>query len=128
MIRPGSSRPLLQASNEYFVVRGGNTEAGFLNSIYLDSLGRLPEPGVQAAVLPALNAGFSRLTLATAVATSTEADARFVSTVYTLFLGRGVDAPSLQFWTDFLVRGGHDVQVVAGIMGSDEYFQRAQNM
>ena len=131
-LRAGDSsrqlQALLQASNEYFVVRGGNTEAGFLNSIYLDSLGRLPEPAIQASVLPALNAGFSRLTLATAVATSPEANARFVSTVYTLFLGRGVDAPSLQFWTDFLVRGGQDVQVVAGIMGSDEYFQRAQNM
>ena len=131
-LRSGDSsrqlQALLQASNEYFVVRGGNTEAGFVNSIYLDSLGRPAEAATQAALVPVLNAGYSRLALATSVATSPEANSRFVSTVYTLFLGRPVDAPSLQIWTDFLVRGGQDTQVVAGIMGSDEYFARAQSM
>jgi hypothetical protein len=118
----------LQASPEYFIRRGGATQLGFLNSIYLDSLGRLPEPSTQAMLLPLLNAGYSHLQLATQVATSLEADARFVETVYRQFLGRSADAPSLQGWIDFMVRGGKDDQVVAGILGSNEYFQQAVKM
>ncbi len=119
---------LLQASPEYFIVRGHGTQVGFLDSIYLDSLGRLPGASTQAMLLPYLNLGYSHLALATEVATSPEADSRFVSTVYTLFLDRPVDAPSLQGWIDFMVRGGKDDQVVAGILGSDEFFQNSQTM
>ncbi len=119
---------LLQASPEYMLRRAGNTQAGFLNSIYLDSLGRVPEASAQAAYLPLLNAGLSHLQLAMSVATSVEADSRFVQIVYSTFLGRTAEAAGLQSWVDLLVRGGKDDQVVAGILGSDEYFQESSGM
>ena len=88
----------------------------------------LPDAATQATLLPLLNVGYSHLQLASAVATSPEADSRFVQIVYNQFLGRPVDAPSLQGWLDFMMRGGQDDQVVAGILGSDEYFEQVKNV
>jgi hypothetical protein len=73
-----------------------------------------------------LNAGYSHLALAQQVASSPEAAIHFVANAYVRYLGRNVDAASLQLSVDSLLRGGRDDQLIAGILGSDEYFQRAQ--
>ena len=116
----------LQGSTEYFQVRAGLNQLFFLNSLYTDALGSLPTPLVVAQLLPLLNSGFPHLALAQVVESSAAADAHYVSSLFNQYLGRGVDPAGLQFDVDFLQRGARDDQLIANILGSNEYFQRAQ--
>ena len=116
----------LQGSAEYFQVRAGLNQLFFLNSLYTDALGSLPTPLVVSQLLPLLNSGYPHLALAQVVEASAAADAHYVTSLFNQYLGRGVDAAGLQFDVDFLQQGGRDDQLIANILGSDEYFQRAQ--
>jgi Bacterial Ig-like domain (group 3)/Domain of unknown function (DUF4214) len=129
LIQNGSVQNLqatLQGSTEYFQVRAGLNQLAFLNSLYSDALGSLPTPLVVSQLLPLLNSGFPHLALAQVVESSAAADAHYVASLFNQYLGRGVDPAGLQFDVDFLQRGGRDDQLIANILGSDEYFQRAQ--
>ena len=116
----------LQGSTEYFQVRAGLNQLFFLNSLYTDALGSLPTPLVVSQLLPLLNSGYPHLALAQVVDSSAAADAHYVTSLFNQYLGRGVDPNGLQFDVGFLQRGGRDDQLIANILGSDEYFQRAQ--
>src|SRR5205807_6751646 len=62
----------LAASDEYFQTRGGGTNDGFLNAVYLDALGRNAEPVGQQDWGGKLAAGSSRADVALGVLSSTE--------------------------------------------------------
>lgn len=111
-------------SPEYFTNRGGGTVPGFIDAIYTDVLGRLPDPSGQATFTDALNRGVPRTVIATALLNSNEHQAQLVQGLYNRLLGRGADAGGLTSFVLALQRGFRQEHVIAALVGSDEYYFR----
>jgi hypothetical protein len=63
---------LIAGSAEYFQVRGGGTDLGFLQALYQDALNRAIDPAGQMTFSQALAKGATRAQVAAAVFTSLE--------------------------------------------------------
>src|SRR5207245_4564973 len=63
---------MILGSPEYFNVHGGGTNAGFINAIYHDALGRSPDPGGALFYSELLANGSSPVAVAQAVLNSSE--------------------------------------------------------
>jgi len=91
----------------------------------VDALSRPVDLGGQAffeqAACPRSFAGRHR---AVGLAESDEYDRDVVGSYYPIYLRRSVDAGGLNFFSDQLQRGVRDEQVIASLVGSDEYFAR----
>jgi hypothetical protein len=114
----------LLGSQEYFQVRGGDTNNGFLAAIYQDVLNRTIDPSGQAAFGQQLANGISTTTVATEIVTSQEAQKDVVDAFYLAFLRRTADAGGESFFVSELLQGTRDEQVIAQMVGSTEYFNR----
>jgi PAS domain-containing protein len=103
-----------------------NDDAQFVRALYRDLLGRDPDAGGLAANTQALDAvraqAFDRVVRG--FVASPENRSNLIAGYYTTFLGRPVDAGGLQSWLATL-QGSSPEWVLAGIVASDEYFQRA---
>jgi uncharacterized delta-60 repeat protein len=110
------------ASPEYFQVRGGGTNAGFLSALYQDALGRAIDPSGQAFFGNQLAAGASRGQVASAIFASAEYRQDIVQGYYLSILGRSADKTGLAIFTSTLAGGKSDEEVIADIFGSDEFF------
>jgi autotransporter-associated beta strand protein len=113
---------LILSSPEYYLIRGGGTDAGFLAALYQDVLGRPLDPVSAAADQLLLAGGVSRTVLAAAVLQSVESDQLAVDNLYHQFLHRDADATGRALLVDALGRGLSKEEVVAGLVGSEEYF------
>jgi hypothetical protein len=111
-------------SPEYYQTRGGGTLDGFLSAAYEDALARAVDPIGQSGFLQATAAGVTRGQVATVIFTSTEYRQLGVERDYLTFLDRQADATGLQVFTTALTQGTRAEVVLAGILGSDEYFSR----
>jgi hypothetical protein len=111
---------ILLGSQEYFVHRGGGTTSGFVNALYKDLLSRVP----QAAEVAHWQGG-SRIDIAAGVLNSPEYKGDLIATDYLRFLGRHVDQAGLNAWISSMNGGTADEQVLAGIVGSQEFFNHA---
>jgi len=104
----GGTNEQLQAvitgSPEYFQ-KSGATNDGCLNALYEDALGRAIDPSGEAEFIQALVAGMSPVQVAATIFSSSE---HRLAT----FIGD--------------LRGVSGEEVIAAIVGSQEYFQRAQ--
>jgi hypothetical protein len=114
----------LAGSQEYFDTRAAGSVDGFLDSLYQDVLQRGVDPGAQAAFGQAIAAGVSRVQLAAFVLGSMEYEQDLVQRCYRHYLGRSADASGLGFSVNALQIGVRDEQILAAIVGSDEYFAR----
>ncbi|HVW38782.1 MAG TPA: DUF4214 domain-containing protein, partial [Pirellulales bacterium] len=112
----------LAGSNEFFVEQGGGTNAGFLNALYQDTLGRPIDSGGLAWWTSRLAAGQSRTQVAAQILATDEYRAGVVQATYQLLLRRNADAAGLAHWVGVLRTGVSDQQFTAVIAGSDEYF------
>ncbi len=83
----------LAASNEFFSTQGGGTDAGFLNALYENLLGRPIDPTGQAVGSQALAAGASRAKVAAGVVGSLEFQQDLLTSYYQQFLGRAPTRP-----------------------------------
>src|SRR5262249_54496897 len=110
------------ASAEYYQVRGGGGDVGFLAALYKDALNRNIDPTGLAAFGQALAQGGSRAQVAAAIFASNEYQTDLVSSYYTQFLHRNADAIGLAAFTNALRHGVTDEGVIAAIVASDEYF------
>jgi uncharacterized repeat protein (TIGR01451 family) len=115
---------LIAGSAEYFQRRGGSTNAGFLDALYQDGLGRTADAYGLAAWTQTLANGASRAQVADGIFNSAEYDANLVSSCYATFLRRPADSDGLNGWLARLLGGLKDEQVIAGFLASDEYFTR----
>jgi phospholipase C len=115
---------IFTGSAEYFSVRGGGTNAGFLNALYLDALNRPPDPSGLAHWEQLLNQGQSRAQVAAAIFASQEYDQDVVETEYLQFLHRPADTTGLAAFVNELEQGATIQSVIATIVGSNEYFGR----
>ncbi|HLJ98211.1 MAG TPA: DUF4214 domain-containing protein [Gemmataceae bacterium] len=89
-------------------------------------LDRTADSSGLASFSTALDNGTTPLMVASAVVFSAEADADLVNGFYTRFLKRSADSAGLQQFTQALGNGGDVEAVVAGIVGSNEYFGLTQ--
>jgi len=117
---------LLIASPEFFMLAGG-TNAGFLNALYLDALGRPIDPTAAANLGAFLAQGGSRAVVASGVLHSLEYQTKLVEGYYEEFLRRPADPIGLALYVNLLQQGKTDQQVIASIVGSPEYFAGVQS-
>jgi hypothetical protein len=118
---------VLIGSTEYFQNRGGGTNSGFLQALYLDALNRPIDPTAEATITPLLANGTTTSQVATLVLHSQEYAADLVQSYYRQLLNRDLDATGQTTWPQFLRAGAPDEVVTAYIIGSDEYFARIMN-
>ena len=112
-------------SQEYYQVRGGGTNAGFIDVLFDDELGRPPSAQDQSFFSQLLAAGQSRTYVASLVIGSPEAEQDLVDGYYQAYLGRPSDPAGLTYWTGVLQHGNLEGVVQAGILSSTEYYNRA---
>jgi cyclophilin family peptidyl-prolyl cis-trans isomerase len=124
----------LVSSSEYYTVRGGGTTQGFLDALYGDTLHR----PVDAATL-ALLAGddFSQQLERAQAASVVFGGNEYLSDLvnysaaplgwYEAYLGRPAEPAAVTNVVAMLHSGSPDYFAVAQIIGSDEYFARAQS-
>jgi hypothetical protein len=115
---------LIAGSPEYFQKRGGGTNDGFLNALYMNGLGRAVDPAGQAAWDQALATGSSRTQVAAGIFSSPEYELDLVKNYYTTYLRRQADPAGLNAWAALLLGGVKDQQVLADIVASAEYLAR----
>src|SRR5262249_53329174 len=114
----------LLGSAEYFARHGG-TNAGYLAAVYQDVLNRPIDPA-GASFWSSMLTGdaSSRSRVALAILQSPESDSLEVQNIYAQFLHRTPDAGGLDNFVRTLQGGTSNEQVMAIIIGSDEYFAR----
>lgn len=102
-----------------------STVYDYIEALYLDTLGRLPETdGMNFWVGQVHNlydAG-NRYNVAWAILNSDESRKRIVTIFYWTFLHRAPDDGGLAYWVNQLAQGSRVEDVMAGFMGSWEYF------
>lgn len=115
----------LYGSNEFFN-HVGNTPNSFLNSVFQQELGRLPDAADLTFFgnLPASPQG--RTNAALQIMVSQEGVRERVVSDYREILGRFPDTNGLNFWVSQANSGSSDASIVAGIAGSTEYFNLLQ--
>lgn len=112
-------------SPEYFS-RAGNSNSGYVASLYRGILGRHPDPSGHAYWTGLLDSGRSdRSRVAAGFYASVESRSQRVETLYRDVLGRAADPSGKRYWTDSLIRLG-DVRLAATLAVSDEFFNRSQ--
>jgi uncharacterized delta-60 repeat protein len=99
----------------------------FVTDLYQDLLGRAPDaPGLAANAQPLDAARAQALaSVARAFVGSVENRSAVIAGYYTTYLGRAADAGGVRNWLGLLQRGATPEEVLATILGSDEYLQRA---
>ncbi|HVC95225.1 MAG TPA: TIGR03118 family protein, partial [Pirellulales bacterium] len=132
---------IIASSPEYFQVRGGGTRDGFLDAVYADALHRAVEPGGRSfwdaqggddVVFRAIVAegvfGSDEFLRDLVGAPGPRDDNPFhdflLDGFFPAFLGRDPDPGGLTFFVTQLKAGTSDEQVLAEIMGSDEFTTR----
>ncbi|HEX7449313.1 MAG TPA: DUF4214 domain-containing protein, partial [Pirellulales bacterium] len=127
------------SSPEYFQNRGGGTGQGFLNALYVDALNR---PADSAAVSATSGDDFSNLAIRQQVAAAIFGGSEYLSDLvntpsprsnnpfanqttfgwYQAYLGRNAGSGEVSQAVNSLQHGTTDFQMVANIIGSDEFF------
>src|SRR5262249_47710119 len=111
----------LVASDEYFLTKGGGTNAGFLNALFLDALNRPIDAPSQAIALDRLASGTSRLQIAQFVFASAEYRFNLVQSYYVTYLKRAGDPVGLDTFVAALGADVRDEALVGVFVASDEY-------
>jgi uncharacterized delta-60 repeat protein len=98
----------------------------FVAALYRDVLYRYGDSGGEQAWSQLVDRGASRQAVAQTFLATPESDTDEVEDLYHRFLHRQADAAGLNGFVNTLQQGGTNEQVLAVLLGSDEYFQRAQ--
>jgi hypothetical protein len=113
-------------SDEFFSRVGGDASS-FLNALYGAELGRAADSGGQQFWTPLTGDVAGRTQIARRVEASPEATQRVVATIYQDTLGRAPDGGGLAYWAGQLQQGTSQTTVLAGVLGSNEFFSRMQS-
>lgn len=108
-------------SPEFQFLHGGTTQ-GLLQALYEDVLKRAPDADGIRIFSAALNAGVPVKQVAEVVLKSDEGIRQRVLDWYAQFLQRPPKPSSMRYWSSLLREGQRDEDVLATIVGSDEYF------
>ncbi len=117
----------IAASPEFFTDSGG-TDAGFVTALFKDFLNRPPTSSEQALFVSLLGTK-SREYVASQILGLSEYDTDLVKSYYLQFLRRPADLTGLSFFSTDLNMGTlTDEEVIAQLIGMDEYFSLAQTL
>lgn len=117
-------RAIILGSDEFFTRVGGGTTDGFLAALYNEVLGRAIDSVGAAFWSAGLDSGLTREAVATAILSSPEEARRTVDGWYDTYLGRDADAGGLSAFTTALLDGIAEADLLAMILGSEEYRNR----
>ncbi|HEV3343397.1 MAG TPA: DUF4214 domain-containing protein, partial [Pirellulales bacterium] len=131
-----TAQPLTQGNQTATYLNGqaGDITAGtFVHNLYRELLGREPEPAGQTFWVSAFfavdtggtHAAQAQQAVVAAFLATSEYRSHLVTGIYRDFLHRDPEAQGLQFWTSLLAGGADEKSVLAGVVGSDEYFAKA---
>jgi hypothetical protein len=124
-LRGGMTDEQLEAqfigSSEFFQHSGG-TNKSWVDEMYFDLLGRLPDAQGEAYWIQVLSGGGSRSNVALGFAGSSEREGATVQNDYQTFLGRDAGSTEVANWVGAFRNGMTNEQVISGFVGSDEYF------
>jgi hypothetical protein len=112
-------------SDEYFNRHGG-TNAGYVQGLYADLLGRGAGQSEIDYWVGQIN-GSSRGSVAYAIMASDEFRTSLIAGWYLRYLGRPVDADGLQTWLTDFAHGATQEQLQASLLLSAEYQQRVNS-
>ncbi len=114
------------ASSAEFFLKSGSSDAGFVTALFKDFLNRTPSSSEVAFWVGALGT-MSREQVAALILGTLEYDSDLVKSYYLQFLQRPADSTGLNFFANALNGGTRtDEQVIASLIGTDEYFNLAQ--
>lgn len=116
----------LYGSAEYFFTRGGGSDAGFVQALYEDALGRPPDAAGAAHYAARLAGGQSRAAVARELLGSDEACQRMVTDLFAACLHRTPDAGGLAYYTAALHAGATVQDVRAALLASTECWGAVQ--
>jgi hypothetical protein len=131
MLNHGLSDEQLQAdfigSPEYYVIRGGGTDAGWVTAMYNDLLHRPPDQNGLSFWLGQLAKGVTRSQVAFGFTSSPESEAVWTNGAYFQYLGRAAQPPEVdQAVAEITKQGFSREDVLALVLGMDEYFNHAR--
>ncbi len=92
--------------------------------LYQAALGRTPSGAEVALWLPVMQQPGGPTLVATAIERSHEARTRLVRSWYVTYLGRDAGGAEEQGWVAALLQGASDEQILAGILSSQEFYDR----
>ena len=101
--------------------------AKFVQALYRYELGRTASAAEVAFQVGTLDGTGGQAAVASGIASSTEARVRLVANWFQTFLGRTSSPGETSFWGN-LLSGQTEERVLSQILGSTEFFSRAQNM
>src|SRR5262249_46107544 len=104
--------------------QGGGSNAGFLDALYHDVLGRQTDATGRRIFGQALSAGARPEDVAAAVFTSRESNERLMESLYPRYLGRPADLFGQAAFVDVLQQGVSQEEVLLAILSSPEYAGR----
>jgi hypothetical protein len=129
----------IAGSPEFLASRGGGTISGWLNAIYADALGRAVDASGTSSFTAALSNGTRTYQqVADIIFTSPEFDNDLVAGVapaqmsdfnqgyYPRFLYRLADPAGQAVWVAALQSGASPNMIIAGILGSQEFYNLVQ--
>ena len=108
---------------------GLSAQERFVQALYLDELGRAGAKAELDGWVGVLNgSGGSQTTVAGDILHSQEARDHLVKSWYVTFLGRQADGTEELGFVNQLVQGGTEEQVLSEILGSADFYNRAQTL
>jgi hypothetical protein len=113
---------VILSSQEYFETRGGSTNAGFLDALFQDTLGRPIDGPTETLFAGLLSSGASRSAIVQVVLASAEYRHDLVNGMYEQYLRRPADPTALAFAVAQLDAGQTPAVLASEILGSAEYF------
>jgi hypothetical protein len=123
LVRIGRQKVMadLLASAEHRTTQGGGTDAGWIDALYRDALGRPADAAGRQYFLGQLQAGRTRGSIASFFTGGTEGRTALVRRLVTELLRRPADAASVSYYAGRLAAGTSVERVIAMIAGSQEY-------
>src|SRR3569623_1479752 len=100
-----------------------DANAKIVSNLYADVLGRLAAPSEVDYWRGQLAAGQPQDSVVVGVVLSTEHRSNVVQGLYHDYLGRGTDPGGEAYWVNVLGQGVSELQLLALIVGSDEYYR-----
>jgi hypothetical protein len=111
-------------SPEYFssALVGNNDKLTAIRALYTDLLGRTDGGNADTAGQTYWMGHYDATLIAAQFLFSQEGRSFLVNNVYTQILSRPAESGGLSFWTNALLGGASDENIIASILSSDEYF------
>jgi subtilase family serine protease len=107
-----------------FIAGNGGPGGGWVTALYEKLLGRAPASSEVSGWVTALNGGMTPTAIALFFASSPEREAQRITADYQTYLGRSPEPGIVAAWVNAFESGFSNENVIAGFVGSTEYFQK----